>query len=81
LSALKAVLFMIRSYAYFSILRMAFLLICHVKSQKPVSKFAYIKKNMYLCTHGCRKKLRRKENSEKDCGLDEDLTLKYQSRK
>ncbi len=40
---------MIRSYAYFSILRMTFLLICHVNSQKPVSKFAYIKKNMYLC--------------------------------
>lgn len=44
---------MIRSYAYFSILCMAFLLICHVKSQKPVSKFAYIKKNMYLCTQLC----------------------------
>lgn len=41
---------MIRSYAYFSILRMVFLLICHVKSQKPVSKFAYIKKKYYLCT-------------------------------
>lgn len=41
---------MIRSYAYFSILRMAFLLICHVKSQKPVSKLAYVKNFMYLCT-------------------------------
>ena len=50
LSALKAVLFVIMSYAYFSILRMVFLLICHVKSQKPVSKFAYIKKKLYLCT-------------------------------
>ena len=44
---------MIRFYAYFSILRMAFLLVCHVKSQKPVSKFAYVKKNMYLCTRLC----------------------------
>lgn len=41
---------MIRSYAYFSILRMVFLLICHVKSQKPVSKFAYVKNFMYLCS-------------------------------
>ena len=32
---------------------MAFLLICHVKSQKPVSKFAYVRKKLYICSRFC----------------------------